>query len=747
MKDYSESDKKIILKAYRGLLRASKKFRTTPEDTAYIRKAFNYAADAHKSMRRKSGEPYITHPIAVARICTEEIGLGATSIACALLHDTVEDTDVTLEDIETIFGRREKRIIDGLTKISGAFDLSTSDQAENFRKMILTLPDDVRVIFIKLADRLHNMRTLGSMRADKQRKIASETLFLYAPLAHRLGLNAVKTELEDLSLKYTEPEAYEEISTKLRKSQEIRARFINQFISPLKKELEKTGLEYSIKGRPKSVYSIYNKIKKKKVSFEEIYDLFAVRIILRSKPDNEKTDCWRVYSVVTDFYRPNPDRLRDWITNPRSNGYESLHTTVMSPTGKWVEVQIRTERMDEIAEKGMAAHWKYKDSKKKIESKFDAWINKIRDLVENKDTDTLDFIDDFKLNLYAEEIYVFTPNGDLRTLPKDATALDFAFDIHGDIGKQCIGAKVNHKLVPLSHKLSSGDQVEIITSSKQSPKEAWLDFVVTSKARTNIKQSLREEVKKYAEEGKAMLTRKLKSLKVNYTDKNLSELVKLYELKDALELNFKIAKGKIDLSKIKSIVAKGGDLKFEKESSNALTSLFRRKSKENKELDQKEIISNFGGKSSEAIILGDDSLKQVDYKIAKCCSPIPGDDVFGFLTINDGIKIHRVNCKNAVQLMSKYAYRVLKAKWKSQTLKEFSVGIEFTGIDGIGIIHSLTSLITSSLNINIKALNIASDDGIFKGELKALVHDTKHLDEMMKKMQKIKGIKTVERVY
>ncbi|MGB1041015.1 MAG: RelA/SpoT family protein [Flavobacteriales bacterium] len=744
MKDYTESDKKLILRDYRGLLRASKKFRTKPEDTAFIRKAFNYAADAHMSMRRKSGEPYITHPIAVARICTEEIGLGATSIACALLHDTVEDTDVTLEDIENLFGRRVKKIIDGLTKISGAFDFKTSDQAENFRKMILTLPDDVRVIFIKLADRLHNMRTLGSMRKDKQLKIASETLFLYAPLAHRLGLNAVKTELEDLSLKFKEPESYQEIARKLEKSKEVRTRFISQFIAPLKRELDKTGLDYSIKGRPKSIYSIWNKIHKKKVTFEEIYDLFAIRIILNSKPENEKTDAWRVYSIITDFYRPNPDRLRDWITNPRSNGYESLHTTVMSGSGKWVEVQIRSQRMDEIAEKGMAAHWKYKGSKKKIENKFDDWINKIRDLVENKDADTLDFIDDFKLNLYAEEIYVFTPKGELRTLPKNATALDFAFDIHGDVGKKCIGAKVNHKLVPLSYALSSGDQVEIITSNKQLPKEAWLDFVVTSKARTNIKQALKEEIKKFASDGKETLMRKLNSLKVNYTDKNLSELVKLYELKDPLELNFQIAKGNIDLSKIKSIVVKGGNLKFEKES--ALTSLFRRKSK-SKKPDQKEIITNFGGKSKESIILGDESLKQVDYSIAKCCSPIPGDDVFGFLTVSDGIKIHRVNCPNAVQMMSNNAYRVLKAKWKSQSIKDFPVAVEFKGIDGIGIIHSLTSLITSSLNINIKALNIASEDGIFKGELKALVHDTKHLDEMMNKMKKIKGIKTVERVY
>lgn len=738
MKDYSESDKKIILRDYRGLLRASKKYRTKPEDTAFIRKAFNFSTEAHMSMRRKSGEPYITHPIAVARICTEEIGLGATSIVCALLHDTVEDTDITLGDIERIFGKKVKRIIDGLTKISGAFDFTTSDQAENFRKMILTLPDDVRVIFIKLADRLHNMRTLGSMRNDKQLKIASETLFLYAPLAHRLGLNAVKTELEDLSLKFKEPEMYQEITGKLRKSKEIRTRFIAQFISPLKKELAKTGLDFTIKGRPKSIYSIYNKIKKKKVTFEEIYDLFAIRITLNSKVEDEKTDCWRVYSVITDFYRPNPDRLRDWITNPRSNGYESLHTTVMSPTGKWVEVQIRSERMDEIAEKGMAAHWKYKDSKKSIENKFDDWINKIRDLVQNNEADTLDFIDDFKLNLYAEEMYIFTPTGELKTLPKNATALDFAFDIHGDIGRKCIGAKVNHKLVPLNHTLSSGDQVEIITSNKQKPKEAWLDFVVTSKARSNIKQSLKEDVKQIADQGKESLKRKLKSLKVEYNDKNLRELLRLYDFKNPLDLNFQIANGKIDLSKIKNIVEKGGELKFEKDKPIKKAPKFT---------EEKEIISSFGGKSSEAIILGDDSLKQVDYKIAQCCSPIPGDDVFGFLTINEGIKIHRTNCPNAVQLMSNYAYRVLKAKWKSQRLKEFLVGVEFTGIDGMGILNSLTNLVTGSLNINIKSLNIGSEAGFFNGKLNALVHDTKHLDDLMKKMKRIDGIKTVERVY
>lgn len=740
MQEYSENDKKIILKEYKGLLKASKSFRTTKEDTAYIRKAFKFAARAHVSMRRKSGEPYITHPIAVARICTEEIGLGATSIACALMHDTVEDTYVTLDDIESNFGKKERQIIDGLTKISGGFDLTSSDQAENFRKMILTLPDDVRVIFIKLADRLHNMRTLGSMRRDKQLKIASETLFIYAPLAHRLGLNAVKNELEDLSLKYTEPVAYKEIAAKLEQTKEVRTKFISQFISPLKKELTRNNFEFTIKGRPKSIFSIWNKIKTKNVTFEEIYDIFAVRIILKNSDIPKKTLCWNVYSIVTDYYRPNPDRLRDWITNPRSNGYESLHTTVMSPSGKWVEIQIRTEQMDEIAEKGMAAHWKYKSDKDNQENKFDNWINKIRDLVENKDTNTIDFIEDFKLNLYAEEIYIFTPKGELIMLPNNATSLDFAFAIHGDIGKRCIGAKVNHKLVPLSYKLKSGDQVEVVTSKKQSPKEQWLDFVVTSKARTNIKQSLKESYKKIAEDGKEALARKLRGLKVNNTDKNISEIVKLYGYKDPLELNYKIAKDKVDLSLIKTIVIKGGNLKYVKDT-------VIEKVESPKKSIVKEIITNYGGKSKESIILGDESLQQVDYSLAKCCSPISGDDVFGFLTINDGIKIHRTNCKNAVQLRSKYAYRILKAKWQSQTLKVFTAGVKFSGFDRIGIISSLSDIITGNLVMNIKSMNISSEDGIFEGEMKAEVHDTKHLEDLMHKIKMIDGINTVERVY
>ncbi len=735
MTEYSESDKKIILNAYKGLLRASKHARKTPEDTARIRKAFNVAADAHMSMRRKSGEPYITHPIAVARICAEEIGLGVTSIVCALLHDTVEDTEITLEDIESLFGEKERQIIDGLTKISGVFDFSTSDQAENFRKMILTLPDDVRVIFIKLADRLHNMRTLGSMRRDKQLKIGSETLFLYAPLAHRLGLYGVKTELEDLSLKYKEPEEYQEIETKLAKTKDVRLRFINSFTSPIKKELEKQGLKFSIKGRTKSIFSIWNKIKTKHVSFEEIYDIFAIRIILDTPVSDEKADCWKVYSIVTDYYRPNPDRLRDWITTPRGNGYESLHTTVMSPTGKWVEVQIRTNRMDEVAEKGLAAHWRYKENKGDKGSGFDNWINKIRDLVENNNSETLDFIDDFKLSLYADEIYVFTPKGELKMLPAKATALDFAFDIHSDVGIKCIGAKVNHKLVPLSHQLKSGDQIEIITSNKQIPKEAWLNFVVTSKAKSKIKQSIKEAYNKIAENGKEILQRKLNQLKVKLNDKSIYELVKLYNVKNFPELNYRIAKGKINLSKIKTIVDKGGELNYD------LVKVVEPK----KEKSTEEIIKTFGGKASETIILGDDSLKQVDYTFAKCCSPIPGDNVFGFITIKDGIKIHRNNCPNATQLMSHYAYRVLKVMWKSQKLKEFSAEIHFTGIDNFGILHSITDLISNSLNINMQSLNIGSNDGIFEGTIKALVHDTAHLDQLISKMKKIEGLNKVTR--
>ncbi len=729
-----EQEKLEIRNAYRGLLRACRRVRSK-EDTREIRKAFEIALDAHKDMRRKSGEPYIYHPIAVARITAEEIGLGATSIICALLHDTVEDTEITLDDVENWFGEKPRKIIDGLTKISGVFDQTSSIQAENFRKMLLTLSDDVRVILIKLADRLHNMRTLDSMRKDKQLKIASETLYLYAPLAHRLGLYAIKSELEDLALKYTDPEVYNEITEKLEKTKAVRNRFINRFTIPIKRELDKIEVPYSIKGRTKSIYSIYNKIKNKNIPFEEIYDIFAIRIILDSDPFSEKSDCWRAYSIVTDFYQPNPDRLRDWISTPKGNGYESLHTTVMSPTGKWVEVQIRTERMDEIAEKGYAAHWKYKETAKG-ENNLDLWLTKIRDLLDNPDDGALDFIDEFKLNLFADEIFVFTPNGDLKTLPKGATALDFGFEIHSEIGVRCIGAKVNHKLVPLSYQLKSGDQIEIITSDKQKPKEDWLNYVTTARAKSKIKQQLKEEKKRIAEDGKERLQRKLNHLKIPFTSENLSVLQIFYGEDSGTDMYYKIAKDKINLARIKELQISKGQLKL---------------AKPEDKIDQKLEKTNPNtlittGKSKDQVVLIGDQSSAFDYKLAQCCNPIPGDKVFGFITINDGIKIHRESCPNAVQLMSHYAYRIIKAQWASGKEIEFKAGIRFTGIDDIGLVHNITSTISKQLSINMKSISFNSLDGIFEGKIILYVTDTDHLDSLFTQLQNLKGIHTIERI-
>lgn len=724
-----EKEKKDILNAYKGLLR-SMKVKRTKEDTRMIRKAFDVSLDAHKDMRRKSGEPYIFHPIAVARICAEEIGLGPVAICCALLHDTVEDTELTLDDIENMFGEKFRVIIDGLTKISGVFDLHTSQQAENFRKMILTLPDDVRVILIKLADRLHNMRTLDSMRKDKQLKIASETHFLYAPLAHRLGLYAIKTELEDLSLKYTEPEMFEQITNKLITTKDVRQRFIRKFTHPLKSELEKVGFNFKIKGRTKSVYSIWNKMKTKNISFEEVYDVFAIRIILESTVDQEKADCWKVYSIVTDFYKPNPERLRDWISHPRQNGYESLHSTVMSPTGKWVEVQIRTKRMDEVAEKGLAAHWRYKSPSEK-DSLLDGWINKIRELLENRDADALEFIDDFKLSLFADEIFVFTPKGELKRLPAKATALDFAFEIHSHVGAKCIGAKVNHKLVPLSHQLKSGDQVEIITSNKQKPKEDWLNYVVTSKAKSKIKSSLKEERKSQALHGKEILERKLRNMKVDFNENNLSELIKFYNFREHTEMYFQIAAGKVDLNKIKEIVVKGGQLKIASSISSSIQN------------GLSNLVSRFR-KKTEELVIGED--EGFDYKLAPCCNPIPGDDVFGFITINDGVKIHRVNCPNARQLMANYAYRVIKASWRGQSSSSFLTGLIFNGIDDIGVVNNITKIISDHHHVNMKSISFDSSDGIFEGRVMVFVSDTAHLDELINQLILVEGINAIERI-
>src|SRR5690554_1083458 len=685
-------------------------------------------------MRRKTGEPYIYHPLAVAQIVAEEVGLGTTSIVCALLHDTVEDTDITLDDIERMFGKKERQIIDGLTKISGVVDYTVSMQAENFRKILLTLSDDVRVILIKITDRLHNMRTLDSMRRDKQLKIASETLFLFAPLAHRLGLYSIKTELEDLALKYTEPDIYLEINQKLKKAKSVRTRFVNRFSLPIRQALEKQGVDFEIKIRTKSVYSIYQKMKKQNIPYEQVYDVFAIRIIIDTVPEREKAECWNAYSIVTDFYQPNPDRLRDWLSTPKANGYESLHTTVMSPGGKWVEVQIRSKRMDEIAEKGFAAHWKYKEGEEEgenpNETNFDIWINKVRELLENPGKDAVEFIDDFKLNLFAEEIFIFTPQGEIKNLPKGASALDFAFEIHTEIGSHCMGAKVNHKLVPLSTKLKSGDQVEIITSKKQKPNESWLDYVITGKAKSKIRSSLREDKKRIAAEGKPKFEKWLKKNKIAITDHNLKKLQKLYRQTNSNDLYYQFEVGRFNLHKIKKLVVESGEIVGKKEEEAP--------SRLKQELDRR-------GKKEDMLVIGED-MDDFAYKIAPCCNPIPGDEVFGFITINDGIKIHKSNCPNAIQLMSNYAYRIVKARWTSQQKIAFLAGLKVTGIDDLGLVNNITRLISEELNVNMRSISFDSLDGIFEGSIMVYVHDTKHLTRLINKIKAIDGVINVSRI-
>ena len=724
-----EKERKEILNAFKGLLRACKAHRSK-EDNRMIRKAFDVAVDAHKDMRRKSGEPYIYHPIAVARICAEEMGLGPTAIVCALLHDTVEDTHITLDDVEDLFGSKVRLIIDGLTKIPEVFDENLSIQAENFRKMILTISDDLRVVMIKLADRLHNMRTLGSMRYDKRLKIASETLFLYAPLAHRLGLYSVKSELEDLALRYKEPQIYSELEEKLEKTKDVRNRFIRRFINPIKASLENEGYTYEIKARTKSISSIWRKMQKKGIPFEEIYDVFAVRIIVDVPEDQEKSAAWRIYSLVTDYYQPNPDRLRDWISTPRANGYESLHTTVMSPTGKWVEIQIRSKRMDEIAEKGLAAHYRYKESNSG-ETKFDRWISEIRDLLESTEGgNALDFIDEFKLNLFNDEIYVFTPKGDLRVLPNGSTTLDFAFDIHTHIGEKCLGAKVNNKLVPLSHQLKSGDQVEIITSSKQKPKDEWLKMVTTARAKQKIKLSLKEERRIIGSDGREILERKLKQYNIPFSSENITFMEKYYNVPSASDLYFLIAKGKIDIRKLKELDLKNGLLQLPME--RIVDSDHKKNSL--KEINLKE----------DTLIIGED-FKNMDYKMAKCCNPLPGDEIFGFITIGDGIKIHRDNCPNATQMMSKYAYRIIKARWKNQYTEEREATLKLIGHDDIGIVHNITDIISKQQRVNMKSISFKANDGMFEGVIQVLVYDKEHLEQLISKFELVEGVKSVER--
>jgi GTP pyrophosphokinase len=725
-----EQEKREIVRRYRALLRTLKpKLKTG--DKELIRTAFEIAVEAHKTMRRKSGEPYIFHPLSVAMICVEEIGLGVRSTICALLHDTVEDTDITLEDIQQEFGSEITKIIDGLTKISTVVDNNTTQQAENFRKILLTLTDDPRVILIKLADRLHNMRTLDSMKRDKQLKVSSETVYVYAPLAHRMGLYNVKTEMEDLSMKYLEPDIYHQIARKLSDTKRERSRYINEFIKPVKERLDKSGYEYDIYGRPKSIHSIWNKMKKKNVEFEEVYDLFAIRIIVDTNSELEKEACWKIYSVITDMYNPSPDRLRDWLSNPKSNGYEALHITVMGPQGKWVEVQIRSKRMNEIAEKGLAAHWKYKEGGAD-QDRFDKWFSQIREVLGNDDISSIDFLQDFTTSFLAEEIYVYTPKGDVKMLPVGSSALDFAFSIHSAIGSKCIGAKVNHKLVPISYKLRSGDQIEIITSNKQKPSEDWLSLVLTAKAKNKIKDSLKEEKRKVAEEGKYIAEKKLASLGASFSQANIDELVLFYKLSSSLELFYRVAIKSIDLKELKEFSVVGDKLHLIKVA------------KVEQELIEAAKPKQDNKKDAELIIFGEKSDKIV-YALANCCTPIPGDDVFGFVTTGKGLMIHRTNCPNAARLLSSFSHRVVKTKWAKNKEISFLTGLKITGLDDVGVIHKITNLISGELKINISAITVEAKEGIFEGNIRLYVHDKDELEGLFQNLRHLPGIQNVKR--
>ncbi len=731
----TEEENKEIAKRYKDLLKGA--YQTfTENDKKEIRKAFDIALEAHKNQRRRTGEPYIFHPIAVAKIVAYEIGLDTTSIVAALLHDVVEDTDYTVEDIETLFGENVARIVNGLTKISHLNkEQDASIQAENFRKMLLTLHDDVRVILIKIADRLHNMQTMSAMPQDKQIKISSETLYIYAPLAHRLGLYNIKTELENLGLKYTEPTVYYNILDKISQSKEEQRIYIENFSNIIKESLDAENFKYLIKGRRKSIYSIRKKMLSQGVTYDEIYDKFAIRIIYDSTLKEEKFDAWKIYSIVTDHFRPNPSRLRDWISQPKSTGYESLHITVMGPEGKWVEVQIRSSRMDEIAEKGYAAHYKYKN-KEEAESGLDDWLNKIKESLENSDSNAIDFVEDFKLNLYSKEIFVFTPNGDLKALPKNATALDFAFSIHTQVGMNCRGAKVNGKLKPISHELKSGDQVQIITAKNQKPNVGWLEFVVTARARARIKNALKEDQKKIAEEGKEILIRKLKHLKITLSEKAVNELVVFFKLKTSLDLFYRMGIGSIDNNQLKE---------FASQRNNSFVSFFKNRIKRNVKntslIDKDEVTENY-----DSLVFGKEE-ERLDYKISQCCNPIPGDKVFGFITINDGIKVHKKDCPNAISLQANYAYRILKAKWIDSTKQEFKAIIKIHGVDHVGMVNEITGVISKNMSVNIHGLNISSNDGVFEGNITLSVKNKSQLQKLSDSIKKIKGVNNVERIY
>ena len=731
--EFIEAENKELTRQYKKLLRISYQTLTTA-DKKMIRKAFDVAVDAHKNQRRKSGEAYIFHPLAVAQIVASEIGLDATSIASALLHDVVEDTEYTLIDLEQMFGETVARIVDGLTKISNLKkDRDVSLQAENFRKMLLTINEDPRVIIIKIADRLHNMQTMDSMRPDKQVKISSETLYIYAPLAHRMGLYNIKTELEDLSLKYTEPDVFNDIKEKIKESKEEQDQYINDFKKVIEDSLDSEGLNYEIKGRPKSIYSIRRKILSQGVTFDEVYDKFAIRIIYNSDAANEKFLAWKIYSIVTDNFRPNPTRLRDWISSPKSTGYEALHITVMGLKGRWVEVQIRSNRMNEIAEKGYAAHYKYKEGNTG-ESTLDEWINRLQEALENPEQSAVDFVENFKLNLYNKEIFVFTPQGDLKSLPKGATPLDFSFSVHTEVGLKTRGARVNGKLEPLSQELKSGDQVEIITSESAHPTNSWLDYATTARARAKIKSSLKDEKKELADEGKVILSRKLKSQKIQLNERTVNELVSFFKLGTSLDLYYRVGNGTIDNKMIKE---------FATQRSNVLMSFIKNKIRKNpspQDVNKDEITHNY-----DSLVFGPDEQK-LDYSFAKCCTPIPGDPAFGFTTIKDGIKVHKNNCPNAISMQSNYAYRVIKAKWVDSTDTGYKTDLFLTGLDNLGLVNTVTAEISNHMHVDIKGLNFTTNGGVFKGQITVIVQNNGLLKTLIENLKKIDGIDQVTRV-
>ena len=721
-----------IAKAYKDLLRTSYQ-KLTAADKKMIRLALDTAVDAHKDQRRKSGEPYILHPIAVAKIVAGDIGLGAPSIASALLHDVVEDTKYTIDDIESLHGSQIAKIVNGLTKISSLKkDKNVSLQAENFRKMLLTLNDDARVIIIKIADRLHNMQTMDVMPRHKQIKIASETLYIYAPLAHRVGMYNIKTELEDLGLKYTEPEVYDEIQQRIQENFDSQEEFIDRFVKLTKKHLRREGLSCKIEGRPKSIFSTRKKMVSKKLDFDQIFDRFAIRVIYKADPQEEKFLAWKIYSVITDFFQPNPLRLRDWISAPKSTGYEALHITVMGPEGRWVEVQIRSQRMHEIAEKGYAAHFKYKHGKQD-ERGLEVWLNRLRDVLEQPNSDAVDFVKDFRLNLYASEIFVFTPEGDLKSLPQGATPVDFAFNIHTEIGMHTRGAKINGKIVPLSYRLRSGDQVEIITSEKSFPNPSWLDYVITTRARSRIRSFLREDKKKIAMEGKEILRRKLKQLKIGFNDKTIDKLLTFFKLKTTLDLYYRVGIGTIDNAKLK---------KFSADRNNRFFNFFKRKAQTNPtpiHFEQDKITDKY-----DQIVFGKTE-EQLEYQLSPCCNPIAGDDVFGFVTISDGVKVHKNECPNALTLRSNYAYRIVNAKWIDSSQNEFTAKLKLTGLDDLGLVNKVTQVISNTNNVNISQMSFDSNDGTFEGNILLKVKNTALLKKMIKQLQNINGVDKVIR--